>query len=90
MGIEDLGQFTVVVLHTVTFINNHVLPADLRKYTEEKREVKTHSFDQTHSVLLAAVRHKPCIFKPSHFTTALSNFAGSSFEIVNPSDIHQW
>lgn len=27
--VEDLGQLAVVVLHAVTFVNDHVLPADL-------------------------------------------------------------
>ena len=27
--VEDLGEFTVVVLHTVTLVDDHVLPADL-------------------------------------------------------------
>lgn len=33
MGVQDLGQFTVVVFHAVAFVYNHVLPTDL----EERR-----------------------------------------------------
>lgn len=29
MGVQDLGQLTVVVLHPVAFIHDHILPADL-------------------------------------------------------------
>ena len=29
VSVQDLGQFTVVVLHTVALVNDHVLPTDL-------------------------------------------------------------
>lgn len=29
MGVEDLGQLTVVVLHPVALVHDHVLPPDL-------------------------------------------------------------
>ena len=28
-SIQDIGQLAVMVLHPVTFVNNHVLPVDL-------------------------------------------------------------
>jgi hypothetical protein len=30
VSVEDLSQFAVVVLHSVTLVNNHVLPAQLQ------------------------------------------------------------
>lgn len=33
VGVEHLGQFTVMVLHAVTFVHDHVLPTNL--YMEE-------------------------------------------------------
>lgn len=38
VGVEDLRQFTVVVFHTVAFIHDHVLPADLVR--RQKRGVR--------------------------------------------------
>ena len=29
MGVEHLGQFTVMILHAVTLVDDHVLPLDL-------------------------------------------------------------
>ena len=29
--VEDLGQFTVMVLHSVALVNDHVLPLDLQE-----------------------------------------------------------
>lgn len=34
VGVQHLGQFTVVVLHSMTLIDNHVLPTNLREEEE--------------------------------------------------------
>lgn len=36
MGVQDLGQLTVVVFHSVAFVHNHILPTNLQRREEER------------------------------------------------------